>query len=143
MNHFQTGRFEPVGGQFTVTANAGESVDLDVIMRGAIPLDGKDRLKAEEDIRWQIQGDATKEFQIFMENSAVKLTISPVTVANASVYATYWTMNRQDFKFSLIRLIVRGKFAATLKDRNTIVHFGYPIILIQTPMSLFPIIFPA
>ena len=101
----KTGRFQPVDGQFTITANVGDSVNLGVTVRGYPP--GK--LRPTTDIRWQKQSDTRSGFQTFTDNSDTTFTINSVTIGDSGVYATYWKGKRTEFRFSLIRLIVRGR----------------------------------
>ena len=101
---FKTGHFQPMGGKFTITANVGDSVNLGVIVNGNPPVG----LSASRDIRWQKQSDTSAGFRTFTDNSNTTFNINPVTVDDSGVYATYWEEKRTDFRFSLIRLIVRG-----------------------------------
>ena len=97
-----SGRFESL--EFTVTANVGDSVDLEVVIRGGIPPKLPDGIN---DIRWQKQGDTPSGFETFSDKHTT-FQFDSVTVADGGVYATYWRGRRQNFQFGLIRLIVRS-----------------------------------
>ncbi|XP_072022932.1 uncharacterized protein [Amphiura filiformis] len=102
--------FEPLDGQFTVTANVGESVTLDVtILTSNTPL----AVNPSTDVRWQKQADTPDGYITFDQSrftstaDSLSFPINQVTVSDKGVYATYWKDRRQSFRFSLIRLIVR------------------------------------
>ena len=66
---------------------------------------------SNDNIRWQKQGAETNDFQEFPSGSGQNgLFFNPVTVDDAGVYATYFDGRTNEFEFSLVRLIVRGKF---------------------------------
>ncbi|XP_072037352.1 uncharacterized protein [Amphiura filiformis] len=102
--------FEPLDGQFTVTANVGESVTLGVrILTSNTP----SAVNPSTDVRWQKHADTPDGYITFDQSrftstaDSSSFPINPVTVSDNGVYASYWRDYRQSFRFSLIRLIVR------------------------------------
>ena len=96
------GRLQPARGQFTLTTNKG---DMNVTLAVDI-LETPDGLNVD-DIQWQKQSNVSSHFKL-LENQGDTLLFPNVTKEDEGVYATYWRGHRQDFRFSLIRLIVRG-----------------------------------
>ncbi|XP_072047004.1 LOW QUALITY PROTEIN: uncharacterized protein [Amphiura filiformis] len=89
---------KPSAGQFTVTVNNAERVDLNV---------DSDVVNAPQNeiIKWEKQGDQVDDFKVVQQGST-QYTINSATEQHAGVYHTYWS--NWDYAGSLIRLIVRG-----------------------------------
>ncbi|XP_072034064.1 uncharacterized protein [Amphiura filiformis] len=87
---------QPSSGQFTVTVNSAEHVDLQVDVLN---------MPQNDIIIWEKQGDQVDDFMMVYQGGT-QYTINGATEQHAGVYHTYW--NGFDYAGSLIRLIVRG-----------------------------------
>ena len=103
---FLTGFLQPSNGHFTVTANVGDSTNLDVSV-----VQYPNAQFTESDIQWEKQPTNGVTFTLVQDGGSV-LSFSSVSVEDAGVYAAYFRGLRVAFMFSLFRLIVRGKFNA-------------------------------
>ena len=105
-----TGRFQPANGQFTVTANVGELVTLEVEV-----VETPEGLSPNNDILWHKQSDTYGQFESSAPTGNGPIRVfNPVSVTDAGVYATHWRGHRSNYQFSLIRLIVRGNLYAII-----------------------------
>ncbi len=71
------------------------------------------------DVRWEKQGASVEEFQDIPDGDGnTTLVFNPLTLDDAGVYATYWRDHRDDFLFSMIRVIVRGMYRKVILHCN-------------------------
>ena len=79
-------------------------------------------LSQHADILWQKQSDTVGQFETGVPTGGPTRTFDSVSVTHAGVYATFWRAHRPEYRFSLIRLIVRGNLCTIFLDHNDLIN---------------------